>query len=104
MPEKKRMRHRIRPEADMGKRQQTRKRSGKNQDMRSIMQDLFSSEPSAQAIPNPAFVSDAGKEPKRFNYDEDQIKELAKMSKMTFAQMVEKLKLLHDENGYYKMA
>lgn len=91
-------------EADMGKRQQTRKRSGKNQDMRSIMQDLFSSEPSAQAIPNPAFVPMPEKEPKRFNYDEDQIKELAKMSKMTFAQMVEKLKLLHDENGYYKMA
>ena len=44
------------------------------------------------------------KEPKRFNYDEDKIKEMAKMSKMTFAQMVEKLKLLHDENGYYKMA
>lgn len=91
-------------EADMGKRQQSRKRSGKNQDMKSIMQDLFSSEPSAQAIPNPAFLPMPGKEPKRFNYDEDKIKEMAKMSKMTFAQMVEKLKLLHDENGYYKMA
>lgn len=90
-------------EADMGKRQQTRKRSGKNQDMRSIMKDLFSSEPSVQAIPNPAFVPMPEKEPRRYEYNEEQIKEMAKMAKMTFKQMVEKLNLLHDEKGYYKM-
>ena len=91
-------------ENDMGKRQQTRKRSSKNQDMRAIMQDMFNNEPTAQAIPNPAFLPMPEKEPKRYNYDEGQIREMARLSKMTFAQMVEKLKLLHDENGYYKMA
>ena len=91
-------------ESDMGKRQQTRKRSGKNQDMKAIMQDLFSSEPTAQAIPNPAYDPMPEKAPKRFNYDEDQVREMARLAKMTFQQMVEKLKLEHDENGYYKMA
>lgn len=91
-------------ESDMGKRQQTRKRSGKNQDMKAIMQDLFSSEPTAQAIPNPAYDPMPEKAPKRFNYDEEQVREMARLAKMTFQQMVEKLKLEHDENGYYKMA
>ncbi len=65
---------------------------------------MFNNEPTAQAIPNPAFLPMPEKEPKRYNYDEGQIREMARLSKMTFAQMVEKLKLLHDENGYYKMA
>lgn len=91
-------------ESDMGKRQQTRKRSGKNQAMKAIMQDLFSSEPTAQAIPNPAYDPMPEKAPKRFNYDEEQVREMARLAKMTFQQMVEKLKLEHDENGYYKMA
>lgn len=91
-------------ENDMGKRQQPRKRSAKNQDMKAIMQDLFSSEPTAQAIPNPAYDPMPEKAPKRFNYDEEQVREMARLAKMTFQQMVEKLKLEHDENGYYKMA
>lgn len=90
-------------ESDMGKRQQTRKRSGKKQDMKTIMQDLFNSEPTAQAIPNPAYAPMPEKAPKRFNYDEEQIKEMARLAKMPFKQMVEKLKLEHDEKGYYKM-
>lgn len=91
-------------ENDMGKRQQPRKRSAKNQDMKAIMQDLFSSEPTAQAIPNPAYDPMPEKAQKRFNYDEEQVREMARLAKMTFQQMVEKLKLEHDENGYYKMA
>lgn len=91
-------------ENDMGKRQQPRKRSAKNQEMKAIMQDLFSSEPTAQAIPNPAYDPMPEKAPKRFNYDEEQVREMARLAKMTFQQMVEKLKLEHDENGYYKMA
>lgn len=90
-------------ENDMGKRQQPRKRSGKNQDMRAIMQDLFNSEPTAQVIPNPAFAPMPDKAPKRFNYGEEQVREMARLAQMTFQQMVEKLKLEHDENGYYKM-
>lgn len=91
-------------ENDMGKRQQPRKRSGKNQDMKSIMQDLFNSQPTVEAIRNPAYDPMPEKAPKRFNYDEEQVREMARLAKMTFQQMVEKLKLEHDENGYYKMA
>ena len=67
-------------------------------------QDLEKTQPKCYLFSSANDVPMPEKEPKRFNYDEDKIKEMAKMSKMTFAQMVEKLKLLHDENGYYKMA